>query len=321
MKILATGATGFLGAAVTRELVKRGHDVTGLVHRKARAGVVEEAGAAVLVGDLLTPDSWTREVKASDAVISLSQSIKQGERISFPEARRRSYYHGQMVGNLFLAAQDSRVKGVMVSYGVLGFGNRGDRWVAESDELIPTGFERSVSGAFWHIDKTSRKTKVPLVNIFTGWVYGPGGWFADMAHGIQEGSMNVVGAGDNYMSLMHIHDLAEAYCNIVDRMPLGERICLVDEDPVTQKTLAAFMADCLGCGAPDAVDMEVYSRLAGDLAAESMTCSVRMSCKRMKGTVLPGLKYPSCRQGIPELLKDMGLYKAGPKRIREAAGF
>jgi len=321
MKMFVTGASGYLGSAVVRELARRGHDVTGMVHRKASADIVEEAGGTVLLGDLLTPDTWSKELKASEVVVSLSNPIKQGERVSFPEARRRSYYHGQMVGNLFLAAQDSKVRAVLSTYGVLGFGNHGDNWVTEPDELQPVGFDRSITGAFWHIDKTSRKTRVPLINVFTGWVYGPGGWFMDMVNGIQNGSARVVGDGGNYMSLMRIDDFAAAYCNVVEKMPLGERICLADDEPVTQMELAGIVAESLGCGRPDSINQDNHSRLAGDLAAESMCCSVRVSNAKMKKTVMPELKYPTCRTGVPELLTDMGLYKAGPKKMAEAAGF
>ena len=172
MKIFVTGGSGFIGSAICKQLVSQGHEVTGLVRRKSKADIVERTGATAVVGDLLEADSWTVPLRDADLIISASQPVRHGEKVSLSEARRRSYYHGQMVGNLFLAAEGSGAKGVIVTYGVQGFGNRGDQWVMENDEINPYGYERSVSGAYWHIDKTSRKTRVPLLNVFTGWVYG-----------------------------------------------------------------------------------------------------------------------------------------------------
>ncbi|MGA2192552.1 MAG: NAD-dependent epimerase/dehydratase family protein, partial [Nitrospirota bacterium] len=215
MKIFVTGGSGFLGSAIIRRLVNEGHEVTGLVRRKSKADAVEECGASVVVGDLLEADSWTMALRDAELIISATQPVRHGEKVSLAEARRRSYYHGQMVGNLFLAGEGSSVKGIAVTYGVNGFGNRGEDWVVENDELNPVGYERSVSGAYWHIDKTSRKTRVPLINIFTGWVYGAGGWFETFVRGVRNGTVRIVGEGNNYMSTIHIDDLAEAYVGIV----------------------------------------------------------------------------------------------------------
>jgi len=140
MKIFVTGGSGFIGSAICKQLVSQGHEVTGLVRRKSKTDIVEQTGASAVVGDLLEADSWTVPLRDADLIISASQPVRHGEKVSLSEARRRSYYHGQMVGNLFLAAEGSGAKGVIVTYGVQGFGNRGDQWVMENDEINPYGY-------------------------------------------------------------------------------------------------------------------------------------------------------------------------------------
>lgn len=307
MRIFVTGGSGFVGSAIIKELVREGHEVTGLVRRKSRAELVERSGATVVFGDLLEPGSWTESLRDSDLIITASQPVRFGEKVSLAEARRRSYYHGQMVGNLFLAAEGSSVKGVILTYGVQGFGSRGDKWITENDELNPFGYDRSITGAYWHIDKTSRKTRVPLVNIFTGWVYGQGGWFETMVRGIRNGSMRVVGDGSNYMSLIHVEDLARAYAKLVEKMPVGERYCLVDGEPVTMHDLTNFLARHMGARPPKTIEFDAYARLAGDLAAETMSCSSRVSGDKMKKRLLPELKFPSYLMGMPQVIDEMGI--------------
>ncbi len=270
MRILVTGGSGFIGSAIIKRLVEDGHDVDGLVRTKSRADIVEKTGARVVIGDLLEAGEWASVLGDADLVISASQPVRQSEKVSVDAARRRSFYHGKMVGNLFHAAAGTGVKGVVVTYGVNGFGNRGNEWVTENNELDPKGYERTVSGAYWHIDKTSRKARVPLLNIFTGWVYGPGGWFATMARNIKNGSMRVVGDGNNFMSLIHIDDLAAAYSAIAEKMPFGERYALVDDNPVTQRELADCIANTLEVRTPKNIDIAAYAGMAGDLAAESI---------------------------------------------------
>ena len=307
MKIFVTGGSGFIGSAICKQLVSQGHEVTGLVRRKSKTDIVEQTGASAVVGDLLEADSWTVALRDADLIISASQPVRHGEKVSLSEARRRSYYHGQMVGNLFLAAEGSSAKGVIVTYGVQGFGNRGDQWVMENDEINPYGYERSVSGAYWHIDKTSRKTRVPLVNVFTGWVYGPGGWFETLARGIRNGTMRIIGDGNNYMSFIHVDDLAQAYGKMAETLPFGERYCLVDGNPVTQREMANFIAKVIGGRTPKSVEMESYARLAGDLAAESMSCSTRVLGDRTRKILMPELKYPSYMDGMPAVIEAMGI--------------
>ena len=68
MKIALIGATGFVGAAVTAELLQRGHDVTALVRNPARLEARPRLVARAL--DANDADAVATEVKGHDAVIS-----------------------------------------------------------------------------------------------------------------------------------------------------------------------------------------------------------------------------------------------------------
>jgi NAD(P)H dehydrogenase (quinone) len=67
--ILITGATGKTGANAVSTLLEQGHHVRALVHRADdRADRLAEAGAEVVVGDLLDLDALSRAAKGIDAV-------------------------------------------------------------------------------------------------------------------------------------------------------------------------------------------------------------------------------------------------------------
>ena len=72
MRIFVTGATGFIGSAVVRELVAAGHHVLGLCRSPDKAAALAATGAEVLRGS--TADSASLETGAarSDAVIHLA---------------------------------------------------------------------------------------------------------------------------------------------------------------------------------------------------------------------------------------------------------
>lgn len=87
MRVLVTGAFGFVGAAVVPRLIAAGHDVVALT-RGESAAAPQRGDPRVVHGDVLDPDGMAKAVAGVDGVVHLAALTRLRESFEFPELYR-----------------------------------------------------------------------------------------------------------------------------------------------------------------------------------------------------------------------------------------
>lgn len=72
MKILVTGATGFLGGHLVEELVAKGYSVRALVRRTSNTAPLRELGVEMIEGDITKPETLGPATRGVDVVVHLA---------------------------------------------------------------------------------------------------------------------------------------------------------------------------------------------------------------------------------------------------------
>ena len=77
-RYFVTGATGFIGGELVKQLVSRGHQVAALVRSAASATVLRTIGVDIHVGDITDRESLRAPMTGADGVFHVAASYRFG---------------------------------------------------------------------------------------------------------------------------------------------------------------------------------------------------------------------------------------------------
>jgi dihydroflavonol-4-reductase len=138
MQVFVTGATGFLGAHVTRALAQRGARLRLLVRATSRLSNLEGIDAETVVGDLLQPETLRKGIAGCDAVMHVAADYRLWVRDP------GQMYAANVDGTreLLRIAREERVPRVVYTSSVATMAFRSDGMLV--DEATPVSIENMV---------------------------------------------------------------------------------------------------------------------------------------------------------------------------------
>jgi len=291
VKVLVTGASGFLGTAVCGALRAREHAVTALVRRPGSA----PDGVDEVKGDLADGEGLRTALRAArpEAVVHLAAEIASQR----SEAKIREVnVHG--TARLLEACGEADSPRFLFASTVVTGDAEGALLTEDTELPVETPYGRSKQEG----ERLLRESGLPAVVIRPGHVYGPGGWYEQefVRRLRQPGRFAVVGAGENWWDVVHADDVADAFAVALEKAPPGSLYHVADDAPISLRDFVGLTAEELGVGAPRHIPAPLARLAAGRHAVTAAVRSARTSNARIKQQLSWSPLFPTAREGVPD---------------------
>ena len=253
MRVFVTGATGFVGSAVVRELIDAGHQVVGLARSAQSAAALAAAGAHVHRGSLEDLDGLKEGAAAADGVVhtAFNNDFSDYQGVADMDCR--------VVEALGAALEGSDRPLVVTSVTTVlaqsRVGTEDDPPDPDSPSVVRIPSEEAA------ISLAKRGVRASAVRL-------PPSVHGDDDHGFvpaiidvarRQGVSAYIGDGGNRWPAVHRRDAARLYRLALEKAPAGARIHAVADEAVAFRDIAEVIGRRLG---------EDVTALSSDEAAE-----------------------------------------------------
>lgn len=270
MRIFVTGATGYVGSAIVRELVEGEHQVTGLTRLAEKASYLEAMGARAVIGDLRDEGSFEDAARSADVLVHVAAE----------ESGMRAAVDRLAIDALLESAREGQARQLVYTSGCFVLGETGNTPVheeASTDEPIPYSAWR-VPHERLVLDAGSAGLVTAVVR--PGMVYGgkEGAFSRFFSTAAGEGAAVFVGDGANRWSPVHRSDVGRLYRMVVEAGAAGIFHCAEESALVGQLAMAASRA--AGAGGATRRERVEDARRRDGAFADALTVNQVMGCRR-----------------------------------------
>jgi len=235
MKVLLTGASGYVGSATLEAFVAAGHDVIGITRSEAKAESIRRRGAVAKVGD----------VRDHAFLAAIAATVDGAIHLASPGDETSSQ------------TEEIAVAAILEGLGKTDkpFVSTAGLWDHGSGDAIgeKTAF-RAPQITAWRPAITRRVLGAGGVRssvISPGLVYGRGDSLLHLVAnaprvGEEEQSLLVVGGGQHHWGNVHVDDLANLYVLALEKAPAGTYLIGANPDAPTAREIASAVSTAIG---------------------------------------------------------------------------
>ena len=277
MRVFVTGATGFIGSAVVKELIAAGHQVIGVYRSDDKAPALAAAGAEAYRGSIDDPDSLKDGAARSDGVIHLAFNHDFSQFLSNCETDRRVI---KTLGST-LAGSDRPL--IVTSGTAIAKVAPGELAKEDAPAIAAADFPRAAS------EETTAKLAADGLNtsvVRLPQVHDPERqglitWWIALAR--EKGLFAYVGEGRNRWAAGHISDVARLYRLAIEKSEPGAIYNAVGEEGVAARDIAETIGRRLKLPVKSITPEEAggYFGWLAHLAARDMPASSELTQKKL----------------------------------------
>src|SRR5512145_1641187 len=249
-RIAVLGATGVYGRHLLPRLAAAGYQLRALVRRPEAAGTAAACGAEVAPADIFDEASLRAGLAGCDIAINLATSLpapgEQGDYAKNDQLRREGT-------PIFVrACREAGVSRVLQQSIAMTHAGGGDAW-ADEETFHPVG--EGIAGA---AIAAVRDMEAAVVASDLDWVilrgalfYGPGtGFDDDWFARARAGKLRLPAEGHDYVTLVHIADMAAATVAAIRRWPSRKPLIVADDCPVRWRDVLTYVCAVAGSAPP-----------------------------------------------------------------------
>ena len=239
MRVFLTGANGWIGSAIARDLIADGHKVVGLVRTPEKGEAFAAAGGNPLVGSLADVDLIRTAAGDTDGIIHTAFGLDLTKMRELAEEESRTI---QAFGEAFAGTD----RPIIVTGGVL-LTPPGEVFQEDARPPVPPEFPRASEQSAFALAERGLKAMVvrnPRSVHGQGETHGFVPMLAAIAR--EKGVSAWVGEGDNLWPAVHRLDCARVYTLALKRGLGGEAYHAITEQGVPFRQIAEAIGRQLG---------------------------------------------------------------------------
>jgi len=239
MKVLITGASGFLGGHMAELFVAAGHNVRGLARNTSRTELLERLGVEIVRGDLMDHNSLRRAVEGVNAVVHAASTMS-----GIPQEYQEATVKGTSA--LLAAAEEAGVRRFVHISSISVYTMRkppkgqaiAEDYSYEDDPSLLTNYSRSKTEAERAALQFAERGTMGLIVLRPGILYGPRGrWnLPRIGYALGKNWYVVIGRGRNLLPVCYVRNCAKAALLAAETPECDSGVFnVLDDEPFTQR--------------------------------------------------------------------------------------
>jgi hypothetical protein len=297
MRILISGASGFIGSALIPFLERQGHEITTLTRNKPNHG------ARVILWNPVAGTIDSSLLEGFDAVIHLAGSNLATGR--WTATRKRLIWDSRVHGTRLLSQALTRLRqppGVLLSASAIGYyGNRGPETLTE-DSKPGCGFLAEVCREWEAAAGNAAEGGIRVAVLRMGLVLSPaGGALSRMLPPFKLGIGGRLGTGHQYMSWIAVEDLLNVILSVLLDTKMRGPVNAVAPAAATNRDFTKTLGRVLGRPTILPIPGMIIRWMFGEMGEQLLLSSTRVQPARLLAAGHSFL-YPGLEQALQRCL-------------------